>query len=391
MQLNPRFFARGIFALLLLVGGLLLCIPSAPTPAWLPEDLRDEAIKAFRVTYQREPDRIDVISVAGELAVRKYEFELARQCFGEIPTDHPLYGPSARFQQGQVLLKLNLAAAAEQQLLEYLALSGIEFRRDAQQLLRYLLEIQLRFEERQVLLASMHSEGQLIPSDALFYGYASLLRWNGEQAVDRCRQFYEKDPENPQLQIAWAQYLGGSASAQEGLQLIESTLAKSPSNPRALAVKLFLLTELGQTDQLATLNSTLLPPERTDPWLMLRARGQEALARDDLDLAERCFRLYIENDPTLTACYFGLAEIAGKRGQAEQRSKLLETARQLALIQNRLGGAQFAPGDPTPYLKLAEQSLGIGLKRQAQLMAESALIIDPQNSAAQATLKEFQP
>ncbi len=391
MQLNPKYFARGLVGLLLLLVAIFLLIPSAPSPAWLPADVREEAIKAFRLAYQREPDRFDIVSVAAELAVRRDQLDLANQCFGDIPTDHPLYGPSARFQQAQVLLKLNLAGAAEQQLLEYLALPNIEFRRDAQQLLRYLLEIQLRFEERQVLLASMHSEGKLVPSDALFYGYASLLRWNGEQAVDRCRQFYDRDPENPTLRIAWAQYLGGTARSLEGLTLIESVLTQTPSNPHAVAVKLFLLTELGETETLAALVATLPPPERTDPWLMLRVRGQAALSRDDLDLAERCFRLYIENDPTLTECYFGLAEIAGKRGQAEQKSKLLETGRQLALIQNRLGGAQFAPGDPSPYLKLAEQSLAIGLKQQAQLAAESALMIDPQNAAAQAILQEIQP
>ena len=377
--------------LLLLVGSVWLCIPPAPSPAWMPADVREEAVKAFRLAYQREPDRYDIVSVAAELAVRKDQLDLAIQCFSDIPTDHPIYGPSARFQQAQVLLKLNQAAAAEQHLIEYLALPGIEFRRDAQQLLRYLLEIQLRFEERQVLLASMHTEGQLIPSDALFFGYASLLRWNGEQAVDRCRLFYERDPQNPRLQVAWAQYLGGTARSQEGLKLIETVLSQLPSNPRAVAVKLFLLTELGETEQLSALAATLPPPERTDPWLMLRVRGQEALTRDDLDQAEKCYRLYIDNDPTLTACYFGLAEIAGKRGQAEQKSKLLETGRQLALIQNRLGGAQFAPGDPSPYLKLAEQSLAIGLKQQAQLAAESALMIDPQNTEAQTILKECQP
>lgn len=391
MRLNPKYFARGLVGLLLLFVGIVLFMPSSTSPAWLPADVREEAIKAFRLAYQREPDRFDIVSVAAELAVRQDQLDLANQCFGDIPTDHPLYGPSARFQQGQVLLKLNRAGAAEQQLREYLALPGIEFRRDAQQLLRYLLEIQLRFEERQALLASMHLTGKLVPSDALFFGYASLLRWNGEQAVDRCRQFYDKDPANPQLQIAWAQYLGGTARSPEGLKLIESVLARTPSNPRAVAVKLFLLNELGEGEPLAALIATLPPPERTDPWLMLRVRGQAALTQGDLDLADRCYKLYIENDPTLTECYFGLAEIAGKRGQAEQKLALLETGRQLALIQNRLGGAQFAPGDPSPYLKLAEQSLAIGLKQQAQLAAESALMIDPQNIPAQSMLDELQP
>ena len=332
-----------------------------------------------------------MISFAAELAVRKEQLDLANRCFSEIPTSHPLYGQSARLQQGQVLLKMNRALAAEENLLEYLALPEIEYRDQATQFLRYLLEIQLRFEERHALLTSMHAQGKLTPADALFLGYASLLRWNGEQAVDRCRQFYEQDPDNPRLQIAWAQYLGGSARAEEGLKLIEEALAKAPDNPRAQAVKMYLLSELGEEEQVIAMMSALPAPQRTDPWLMLRVRGQTALAHDDLDLAEQCYQLYIENDPSLTECHFGLAEIAGRRGQTEQKKAFQETGRQLALIQNRLGGAQFSPGDPAPFLKLAEMSLAAGLKRQAQLMAESAILIDPQNSEAAAILTKCQP
>lgn len=391
MPFNPRLTARVLVIALLLAGGLSFFWLSPRTPTWLPDELREEATRAFRLTYQREPDPLDILSFAAELAVQREQLDLANQCFGEIPTSHPLYGHSARLQQGQVLLKLNRAQAAEANLQEYLALPEVEYRDQATQFLRYLLEIQLRFEERNALLTSIHTQGKLKPADALFLGYASLLRWNGEQAVDRCRQFYEQDPDNLRLQIAWAQYLGGSARAQEGLTLIEATLAKVPDNPRAQAVKLYLLAELGEDDLLTSMMSALPPPRHNDPWLMLRVRGQAALARDDLELAEQCYQLYIDNDPSLAECHFGLAEIAGRRGQTERKKAFQETGRQLALIQNRLGGAQFSPSDPAPFLKLAEMSLAAGLKRQAQLMAESAILIDPQNSDAAEILTKCQP
>ena len=391
MQPNRTNVARCLLGVLLLAGGLYFLIPSPLTPPLLTAELRQEAESKFRQMYQREPDHFDTVSIAAELAVSRDQFEVANQCFAEIPTSHLLYGPGARFQQGQVLLKLHQAAAAERQFREYLDLPGIEFRIEAQRFLRYLLEIELRFEERQALLATMHAAGSLTPFEAMYHGFPSILRWNGELAVDRCRQFYERDPENLNLQIAWAQYLGGTAHAPEGLTLIDSCLAKHPSNARAVAVKMYLLSELEQYQSLAEIAAALPPPQRSDPWHMLRLRAQDALSRHDLDMAERCYRLYLENDASFTGCYIGLAEIAGQRGQKDQKLQYLETSGRLAQIQNRLGGAQFSPGDPTPYVTLAEHSLAIGLKQQAQLMAEAALTIDPQNATAKSILQECQP
>ncbi len=392
MQTNRTIVARGLLGVLLLAGVISCLIPSRLTPPLLTTELRQEAESKFRQVYQREPDHFDTVSIAAELAVSRDQLEVANQCFAEIPTSHPLYGPGARFQQGQVLLKLNQAAAAERQFREYLDLPGVEFRNIAQEFLRYILEIELRFEERQTLLMAKHASSSLTPTEAMFAGFSSLLRWNGEAAVDRCRQFYELDPENPQLQIAWAQYLGGSARAVEGLQVIDTCLVKEPANARAIAVKMYLLSELGEDQPLAALVATLLPPQRSDPWIMLRLRGAEALSRNDLDRAEQCYRLLLEVNPAVPECDMGLAEIAGKRKQPEQQAKFLETARRLALIQNRLGALQFLPtDDPSFYVTLAEQALAIGLKPQAQLMAEAALKIDPKNAVAKTILQECQP
>ena len=260
MQPNRTNVARCLLGVLLLAGGLYFLIPSPLTPPLLTAELRQEAESKFRQMYQREPDHFDTVSIAAELAVSRDQFEVANQCFAEIPTSHLLYGPGARFQQGQVLLKLHQAAAAERQFREYLDLPGIEFRIEAQRFLRYLLEIELRFEERQALLATMHAAGSLTPFEAMYHGFPSILRWNGELAVDSCRQFYERDPENLNLQIAWAQYLGGTAHAPEGLTLIDSCLAKHPSNARAVAVKMYLLSELEQYQSLAEIAAALPPP-----------------------------------------------------------------------------------------------------------------------------------
>ena len=278
MQPNRTNVARCLLGVLLLAGGLYFLIPSPLTPPLLTAELRQEAESKFRQMYQREPDHFDTVSIAAELAVSRDQFEVANQCFAEIPTSHLLYGPGARFQQGQVLLKLHQAAAAERQFREYLDLPGIEFRIEAQRFLRYLLEIELRFEERQALLATMHAAGSLTPFEAMYHGFPSILRWNGELAVDRCRQFYERDPENLNLQIAWAQYLGGTAHAPEGLTLIDSCLAKHPFNARAVAVKMYLLSELEQYQSLAEIAAALPPPQRSDPWHMLRLRAGRPVA-----------------------------------------------------------------------------------------------------------------
>lgn len=391
MHFTGKALGRSLFCAGILLALTYVLWPRNPEFPDLPAELVTEAQTLYRQHYRRTPDHWDTLSMSAELATRRKQWELAARCFEQIPIDQPLYGVSARFQQSQVLIKLDQAARAEQQLLQYLAQPGIDFADEAQQFLRYLLEIQLRFEERHQLLAAIHAKHRLNPADALFYGFSSLLRWNGEVAVDRCQQFYKQDPDNPLLRIAWAQYLGGTARTDEGLELIGTVLSHAPQNSKALAVKLYLLSEAGQLDELSRQCDALPAPTAADPWLMLRIRGQNALQRNNLELAEHCLNLYVQNDPSLTECYVGLAQIARKRGQSDRADALLEKTRLLALIQNRLGGAQFAPDDASPYVTLADQSLTIGLHLQARLMAESALQIDPHNPRALSILKEVQP
>ena len=347
----------------------------------IPEDLHQAASKQYRSLYNRDPKEMDLFSMAGEIAVARQDYEIANKCFAQIPSDHSQYGASARLQQAQVLLKLNLPSQAELQLREFLKLNS-PHRLSGQQFLRYLLEIELRFEERHRLLAVMHQEGDLTPQDAIFYGFSSLLRWNGEVAVDRCQEFYRAEPVETDVAIAWAHYLGGTARASEGLEIVDSVLSLQPRNLRAVGVKAFLLSELGEDADLSQLLKELSEPQKSDPWLLLRMRGRWAYDNDELKLAEQCYQLYLSNDVSFTECYVVLAKIAAKIGETEKQQAYLESAQTLAIIQNRLGGAQFSLTDEKFYVELAELSHRIGLRSQTELMAKSALQINPESQPA---------
>lgn len=347
----------------------------------IPEELHQAASKQYQELYHRDPQKVDLFSMAGEIAVAREDYQVANKCFAQIPSDHSRYGASARLQQAQVLLKLNLPSQAENQLREFLELNS-PHRLSGQQILRYLLEIELRFEDRHRLLAVMHQEGDLTPQDSIFYGFSSLLRWNGEVAVDRCQEFYLAEPEDTHVAIAWAHYLGGTARTSEGLAIVDSVLLSEPRNSKAISVKAFLLSELGEDAALSQLLKGLPAPQKSDPWLLLRMRGRWAFENDDFELAEKCYQLYLGNDASFTECYVALAKIAAMNGETEKQHAYLESAKTLAIIQNRLGGAQFSLTDEKFYVQLAELSHQIGLRLQTELMAKSALQINPNSQPA---------
>src|SRR5262249_23595384 len=88
------------------------------SPPHLPRGVTSEeyvrAAANWKRRYHRTPDERDVMSWLAESAVAQGDLEKAADCFEQIPSTHPVYGRSARHQQGQVLQKLNRLCAAEQ-------------------------------------------------------------------------------------------------------------------------------------------------------------------------------------------------------------------------------------------------------------------------------------
>ena len=70
-----------------------------------PEQYR-RAEQEFQEMYGRSAERRDVLLLLGEAAVHADRLQVALACFREVPTADPLYGPSARLQEGQVLARL---------------------------------------------------------------------------------------------------------------------------------------------------------------------------------------------------------------------------------------------------------------------------------------------
>src|SRR5258708_3047784 len=99
--------AGGIFAIVCIVVSLVAQMRSDSHGfhACVCAEQRAGARREFQELYDGTPNRIDLLSFIGELAVRDVQLNRAAACFAEIPDDHPDYGLSARLQESQVLLR----------------------------------------------------------------------------------------------------------------------------------------------------------------------------------------------------------------------------------------------------------------------------------------------
>lgn len=153
------------------------------------------AAESFELKYRRKPDQLDVLSWLVEWYLGHDLLPLAVDCFAAIPTTHPQYGRMARYLQGRTLLELNRAVESEQQLRELIFLEETsptikpQFLVDARQRLRHLLEVSLRFEERQQLLRGVVARGEADHFELLVFCFPSHLRWNGPTAVRWLERF----------------------------------------------------------------------------------------------------------------------------------------------------------------------------------------------------------
>jgi len=353
----------------------------SPTlPEGVSQQEYDAAAEQFRRRYGDAPDRMDVLSWLGESAVQEGKFELAIACLREIPPEHPRYGCTSRHQQGLALLALNRAVEAEEQFREFLRLAesnpGIDIPprmlADARDRLRFIYEVQLRFEERREVVETNVAAGFYDRFDLVKYCFPALLRWNGPQAVVWLENFYEEDPDDIAIRVALARYRTGQGKLQEAERILESCLTEQPENLRAIAALLENLREQGRWERMQTIAEGLPAPDVHHPWLLLRMRGHVANRNRDYQQAAECFRLVLKTDPANAESCQGLARALMGLGEQGRARKFLETARILGRIQNRTGKVQNAK-DVQNALEVARLCEQIGLTEFAQRWAQWAV------------------
>lgn len=373
--------------------------PGPELPAAISRADYDSAAREFERRYGRRADRFDTLSWLGDASFRNQKLKIAEACYAQIPVTHPRYGRQALYQRGQVLIHLHRAAEAETCLRAFLALeretpqSPIRHRVDATQRLRYLLETQLRFEERKQLIAGIVKSGQGDIHDVMFYSFPALLRWNGPQTVEKLEEFWKQDPDNLNLQIALARYRTGQGRLDEARELLEKCRRKAPDHPRVVAAELALGRESGTPEDWSRIGQrleTLPAPKAADPWLLLRIRGAWHNRQKEFSQAARCFQLALEGDPANPEAYLGLARAYNGLGQPKKRKRALEKSQVLARIQPRLVWTQSKTQDVQPFIEIAELCEQIELFERAILVARIARRYAPQNETARALVERLE-
>lgn len=353
------------------------------------------ARKSFEKQYGRSADRDDVLSWLAEWYLARNRLADAVICFAEIPSSHPVYGRMARYQQGRSLLTLHRAIDAEQQLRELIELEEItptisqELLVDARQLLRHILEVELRFEERHLLLKGVVARGEADNFEVVAACFPSQLRWNGPQAIAWMDEFYSVDSTHTVMRIAKGRYLTGQGKLQEARQLLEAVIIESPLDLRALAALIACLTEADAPDEVDQLMARLPPSTARDPWLLLLQRGDHALRNGRAKEAMAAYERVIQSDRSSGQAWMGIANAAIPLGDMPKRAHALKMATGLGRIQNHLDKGLRQASDPNSFMDVADLCADLGMDREGWVMTEFARKFAPQNRRVLAHVELF--
>ncbi|MBC8288842.1 MAG: tetratricopeptide repeat protein [Planctomycetes bacterium] len=345
-----------------------------PLPDGVGPEIFAKATEQFRNQYDREPDRIDVLSFAGELAAVDGRNEDAAACFAAIPSEHPEYGLSARLQEGYVLLKLNRAAAAEKSLREFLTLAartpGVapEHVFSARKQLAFLLSVELRIEERQSVLRAAHESGAVDVFDSKQFFFPHLLIWNSETGSKRLARFLEVDPTNRLLRLAEARYVASRGQLEKAIRQLDSVLGERPDDVRAASALLECFFDADDWVRFNDLYKMFPDYQVAEPWLMTRMRGHREMHNKDWETAAERFRQVLAADGTNPWAQSGLARALKKMGKNEAAEEAAARSAVIAKIRVNLGR-----GDGRESLEaLAQDCENIGLPEAAAVFRQHA-------------------
>lgn len=339
----------------------------APLPAGVTQRDFDIASRRFRTLYNRSPGTIDILSIAGELAVAEERFAAAAACFQQIPGDHPRYGPSARLQEAQVRLRLNQAVAAERNFRDYIRLKNVDQAESvalARKWLMYILSVELRFEDRERELAVIHATGTPDLGDSKQFFFPNLLIWNSATGRQRLADFIEVDPADLNLRLAKGRYLTGAGQLDDANVLLEELYRQHPENPSCAAALLECLFEKNDWKQFGEIARQLPSQRREEPWLLVRMRGEFALFEKRWDEAIRDFLHLAELEPANPWTSMGLAKAYGMQNRPAERDRAL--ARALVLSRIRVSLSNVREDNVAAVRNLANECRQIELLQAAE-------------------------
>ena len=339
-------------------------------PENVSQAVMEESRREFVELFHREPDETDLMMAIAETAVRNVQADVAISCFARIPSDHIRYGTSARFQEAQVLLRANRVEKAEASFREFLTLDesrpGLNRKhvRTARAWLVFMMTIELRFEERKLLLQQMIQQGEFDVYDAKQLYFPSLSANYSTHSSSRLGDFLAQAPTCRPLLIAQARYLVRQGKLNVADQLLQSLRLQYPTDSEVIAATLECLYEMVDWKRFEAVISAAPHLKSDEPWLLTQMRAEFARYSKDWQTAEKYFRKVLESDPANPTCHMGLASALYSLGKTDEREEIQERSLILAKIRVYLSAVdQNSPGGSRA---LARDAKSMGMFEAAQ-------------------------
>ena len=365
-------------------------------PPGISQAVYDQAAEDFRRAYGRAPSHTDVLSWMGEVLAAQNNLPAAIVCLEAIPPDDPKYGHLSRYQQAFHFAALNRARQSEAKLHEFFALErevpqlGRQQHIDALRLLRFLLEVQLRFEERVKVLDQLWAIDGCDTFDTVAYCFPSLLRWNGPAAITWHERFLKQDPQDFYLRTAAGRYLTGQGQLDDAHKILEQCCRDHPASLWARAAYMECLREQGDWTTIGRIIESLPPLDPKEPWLLTTVRGYYHNHQKQFAQAADCFEMLLETDPANSAARHGLAAAYRGLGLDQERKETLEVANVLARIQNRLGWILFHEEEVDPLIEVADLCLEISMPQLSARLANRVRQLAPDAEETKSLLARVQ-
>ncbi len=356
----------------------------------------DQVARSWQLKHSQVPDRLDVLVTLGDkLVIDDTTLEAAVACYDTIPMDH-VHGPGARLEAAKALMRLNRGRDAERNLREFIDCVGEESLITHQQfvealdMLRFLLEVQLRFEERKDVLRVVHLIGEAGPFETMAYCFPTLLRWNGPQSVQWLETLWEEDPGDLSLRIALGRYRIGEGRLDEAEEILLPCVAEAPHNLHGQAALVACYYEQDDWAKMTQAIEALPARGSSDPWLLLRLRGHLHNHEGRFMEASQCFEQVLEADPANGESYLGLARTYRGLDRPDARQAALRKSQVLARIQNRLGKVLSQEPDAETLLEIVDLCVDVDLIDEGLLVTQLALKVEPGNATASARVAQLE-
>jgi tetratricopeptide (TPR) repeat protein len=341
----------------------------------IPEGLSDAhyrlAANKWQLATGRTPNHIETLMMAGELAIQRNDLKAAVAAFGAVPDDHSQFGNNARFQEAQVMVRLNLAHDAERSFRRFLVLSKGDPKvpqsniTAARKWLSFLLSVQLRLDERSQVLAAAHESRQIDLMDSKQYFFPRLLIWNESTGRTRLNDFLRKDNTNLLLNISLARYLTGEGKLSESRTILADLVKAFPDHPACKAAVLECCFEQNDWAAIAQILKTPESHREHELHLISALRGELALHEGRWADAIQEFQRALKSDASDPAVHMGLAKAYGKLDQAE--NQMAAQQRSLILSRIRVGMARVTEQSAEAARELAEMCEQIDMTKAAEI------------------------